>query len=299
MKKRVVILGVPFSFGSDIKGPETAPDYIRNEGLVETLEGLGYSVDDWGNVEAGRDAPEEYHGKMKHCNEVVSVCGAVAGKVEDIVADDAVPLILGGDHSITIGVAAGLRKAKTDVGLICFDAHGDFNTELTSITENIHGMVVSACVGIGDEALAACLDICPKVEQGNVAMIGLRNTDPEERKKLKESRINIFTMEDIDLRGMGEVMHEAIEKLSHCSDGVHVSFDMDVVDDREAPGVSLPVHGGLSYRETHLAMELLSDSELVTSMDMVEVNPGCDMRNTTSHLAVEFIASLFGKRIIE
>lgn len=299
MDKNVAVLGVPFSFGSDIKGPEAAPDHIRNEGLVETLEGLGYSVEDRGNIEAGSGAPEEYHGKMKHLNEVLSVCGSVAGKVEDIIEDGAVPLVLGGDHSITIGVTAGLRRARTDIGLICFDAHGDYNTEITSITENIHGMVVSACVGIGNEVLAGCLDICPKVEQGNVAMIGLRNTDPEERKKLKESRINIFTMEDIDLMGMGEVIRQAIEKLSHCSDGVHVSFDMDVVDEREAPGVSLPVHGGLSYRETHLAMELLSDSELVTSMDMVEVNPGCDIRNTTSHLAVEFIASLFGKRIIE
>ena len=297
-KKKVAILGVPVYFGADTKGVELGPECIRNASLSEALEGLGFEVVDLGNVTVEEESSEPADPRIKHVREVVSACEAVSERVTEIVEEGSIPLVLGGDHSLTIGVLAGIRRIKDNIGMVYFDAHGDYNTASTTITKDAHGMVVSACVGLGNGPLANCGGICPKLEQENIVMIGLRDIDPLEKENLMKSRIHIFTMEDIDLIGMREVINQTIERLSHCSDGIYVSFDLDVVDSKEAPGVSVPVHGGISYRETHLAMELLHKSGLPSFMDVVEVNPNLDVRDTTSRLAVEFICSLLGKRII-
>jgi len=213
------------------------------------------------------------------------------------VSDGWLPLVLGGDHSISLGTLTGVTRHRS-VGVVWLDAHGDFNTAETSPSGNIHGMVLSALAGYGDERLVGLDGRRPKVDPRNVALIGVRELDPEERSLIRESAIQVYTMHDVDRVGLPRAVELALDRMDSSLDGVHVSLDLDVVDPLQAPGVGTPVLGGLSYRETHLALELLAAGPRIVSMDVVEVNPILDARNATARLAVEFILSALGKRIL-
>jgi arginase len=221
----------------------------------------------------------------------------LCSRVQEIVDLGLFPVILGGDHSISLGSVAGVTQRRS-VGVIWLDAHGDFNTGDTSPSGNIHGMVLAAIGGLGDERLVALGGHHPKVELGNIVLVGVRELDPGERDLLRKAGVLTFTMHEIDRQGLAAVVDQAIERAGAGVDGIHLSLDLDVVDPMQAPGVGTPVLGGLSYRETHLAMELLAESSKLSSMDVVEVNPVLDNHNETARLAMQLTLSALGKRIM-
>jgi arginase len=222
--------------------------------------------------------------------------------VVDVLKRRSVPVVLGGDHSIAMGTMAGVtrfhRERKEKVGLVWFDAHADSNTAETTPTGNIHGMPLAVVLGLGAPELVNLAGACPMVDGSRAAVVGLRDVDPAERANVKASGIGAFTMRDVDERGMRAVMEDAIRRATNGTAGVHVSFDLDAMDPEEAPGVGTPSPGGLSYREAHLAMEMLADTGKVISVELVEVNPILDHRNGTARLGVELLASLLGKKIL-
>jgi arginase len=296
----IAIIGVPVDLGAGRRGVDMGPSAIRYAGLKERLEGLGHRLRDLGNVavpiaeQIELPAPGE---TLRYLAALVEINRALAGQVAAIVDSGAFPLILGGDHSLAIGSVNGLARGRR-IGLIWVDAHADFNTAETTPSGNIHGMSVAALTGRGHPALAALLGTGPVLRDTDVALVGIRDVDQQERAALRESGLHIFTMHDIDRRGLAIVMEEAITRVSADTDGFHVSFDMDALDPTEAPGVGTPVLGGISYREAHLAMELVSASGQLIGLDLVEVNPILDARNVTADLAVQFALSALGKRIL-
>lgn len=292
---QLTIMGVPSNLGSGHEGVENGPEALRKASLVKTLRGHSIDAVDGGDVRPAEKSPEE--NGVKNLSAVAATCESVAEAVARRIDENRRIVVLGGDHSVSIGVLAGVRKVFKDVGMIYFDAHGDFNTERTSPSGRPHGMVVSSCVGLGPEPLVNCAFPGAKVGQEDTVVIGLRDVDPEERKNLRDSRIHTFTMEEVDLVGMRTVMERALRALAHCRDGVFVSFDFDVMDSLEAPGVSLPVRGGLNYREAHLAMEMIQRSGMPIFADFVELNPLRD-DGSTAELGVNLIATLFGKRVL-
>ncbi len=221
---------------------------------------------------------------------------------EKALAEGYVPLVLGGDHSIAIGSISGIashfRKQSKRIGLLWLDAHGDMNTPESSPSGNVHGMPMAAVTGYGPPELVDLMGFHPKVEPRNVALVGIRDLDARERRLMKESGVHVFTMRDVDERGMREVMSEAIRFASDDTDGVAVSLDMDFVDPTDAPGVGTPVRGGVTYREAHLAMEMIADSEAMVSLEVVEINPVIDLHNKTALLGVEMVCSGLGKKIL-
>lgn len=236
--------------------------------------------------------------KMKYLAEVKEMAGLLGEQVHRAAAGGRFPLVLGGDHSIAIGTLAGLTGHRGNLGLIWFDAHGDLNTEETTPSGNIHGMALAAAIGRGGFTLADIPGAGPFIRKENVVIIGARDLDPGEREFIRAEGIRCFTMHEIDRMGIHAVMEQAIAIAGDGTDGVHVSFDLDVLDPLEACGVGTPVPGGLNYREAHYAMELLAESGLATSLELVEVNPLLDPSRRTSRLAVELAASLLGKRIL-
>ncbi|EJY56566.1 arginase [Alicyclobacillus hesperidum URH17-3-68] len=297
--KEIHIIGVPSDYGQNRRGVDMGPSAIRYAGLKEKLERLGYRVRDLGDVMV--PTPETRHiehQKLKYLKEVVSVCEALAERVRDAVGSGYTPVILGGDHSIAMGSLAGMAAAKKQFGVIWFDAHGDMNTDETTPSGNIHGMPLAASIGIGHEALTGLFGIRPKVQPENVVLVGARSIDPPEAELIRQSGVHVFTMADIDRMGMDAVMRKAIELAATGTDGIHLSLDLDGLDPMFAPGVGTPVNGGVTYREGHLAMELLSESGTLLSVDVVEVNPILDHRNQTGRMAVELVESLFGKRVL-
>ncbi|MDA8442237.1 MAG: arginase, partial [Peptococcaceae bacterium] len=221
------------------------------------------------------------------------LCTMVAGAARD----GRIPLVIGGDHSIGIGTLAGMAQVKQRLGVLWFDTHGDANSPRTTSSGNIHGMPLAVSLGVGDDKLVAVGGSGHKIQAENVVLIGIRNLDQEEREFLRQTRVTVFTMRDIDQLGMKEVMRRALDIVTEDTDGVHVSFDLDVIDPTEAPGVGTPVSGGINYREAHLAMELVAESGIMSSMEVAEVNPILDTRNKTAELAVGLISSAFGKSI--
>jgi arginase len=222
--------------------------------------------------------------------------------VDRAVREDRFPLVLGGDHSVAVGTVAGVshayRQQDKKIGVIWVDAHADMNTPETSPSGNVHGMPLACCIGEGPAELTGILGYAPKVQPRNVVLVGIRDVDLSERSRVRASGINVFTMRDIDERGMRDVMEEALALAGADAAGVHLSLDMDAVDPDEAPGVGTPVRGGITYREAHLAMEIVCDSGQLTSMEVVEVNPVLDAANRTALLAVELVLSALGKRIL-
>jgi arginase len=302
-QSNIAIIGAPMDLGAGRRGVDMGPSAVRLAGLNEKLAALGYAVEDLGNVLV--DQPEslpEGRSNARYLPQIAHTCGRLAALVEKAAGDGKVPLVLGGDHSIAIGTVAGMsrhfRKRNRKLGLIWIDAHADMNTPESSPSGNIHGMPLACCMGLGPAELTQMAGYSPAVEPGAVAILGLRSVDEIERLNVRETGVHAFTMRDIDERGMHAVIADAIRFASSETGGFHLSFDMDAVDPSDAPGVGTPVRGGITYREAHLAMELVCDSGLMASMEVVEVNPVIDEANRTALLAVELVMSALGKRIL-
>ncbi len=296
---RVRLLGVPMDLGSARRGTDMGPSAIRAAGLEAKLEALGHEVTDAGNVFSHEPETRKVRDEgARFAHEIARTCQTLARRVEDAVSKERFPLILGGDHAIAIGTGAGVHAAGHEIGLLWIDAHSDFNTPETSPSGNVHGMPVSALTGRGDALLVGIGEAAAKVKEENIAMVGVRSVDRKERQAIEDAGITVFTMRDIDELGMRGVMTQALEIVTDGTDWLHVSLDMDVVDPEHAPGVGTPVKGGTTYRETHLAMEMIADTEAMGSMEIVEVNPILDEHNKTAELAVELAQSAFGKAIL-
>ena len=304
MDQTVRVLGVPMDLGADRRGVDMGPSAIRYAGLADKLERIGQRCVDGGDIAVphpeGRDPDSNGFpsGRAKYATETREVCEDVATAVSATVDDGEFPLVLGGDHSIAIGTAAGVAD-DANTGIVWFDAHGDFNTPETTPSGNVHGMPLAAILGIGPFADIAWAHT-PRVRPENVALVGTRNLDDSERDVIRESPVSAYTMTDIDERGITDIVEEAVDIATQDVEQVHVSFDMDCLDPDEAPGVGTPVRGGISYREAHAAMELLHShaGPRLCSFEMVEVNPILDQHNRTAELATELIASALGKRIL-
>ncbi len=279
------------------------PSAIRLAGLNEKLAQLGHDVHDLGNVviDQAENLPPG-PANARYLPQIAHTCERAALLVDGALADHKMPLVLGGDHSVAMGSVAGVaahyRKTNEKIGLIWIDAHADMNTPETSPSGNVHGMPLAALIGLGAKELTHIAGFAPKVDPENVAIVGLRSVDDQEAETVRRTGVHAFTMRDIDERGMRAVMQEAIAYATAGTAGFHLSFDMDAVDPYEAPGVGTAVRGGITYRESHLAMEIVSDSGKMTSMEVVEVNPVIDSANRTALLAVELVMSALGKRIL-
>lgn len=297
-RKPVDIIGVPLDLGASRRGTDMGPSAIRYARLRESVTGLAPAVVDLGNLEVPVAETRESVGHVKYLDEIASVCEELARVVADSLGKDHVPVVLGGDHSIAMGTLAGHALVGSEIGVIWIDAHADFNTPETSPSGNIHGMPLAASVGLGEERLVRIGRTGRKVPEERVAIVGVRSIDPGERDLLRASRVTVITMKDVDEMGMAEAIRRAVAVASAGGGkGIHVSFDLDAIDPMIAPGVGTPVPGGLSYREAHLALELLAETGAVRSWEFVEVNPILDSGNRTAQTAVALIQSALGKRI--
>lgn len=299
----VHLIGVPIDLGAGRRGVDMGPSALRIAGLYERLTRLGYTVVDAGNVAAPiPEATEPGNPDARFLDEIARVNQAVSDSVLQALDAGAVPLVLGGDHSISIGSIAGsatwARRAEDEIGLLWFDAHADMNTPDSTPSGNIHGMPLAVALGYGDPELVQLLGWSPKVRPEKTVLIGARDVDRGERLLIRESGIRVFTMREIDEVGIVAVLEEAMAIVTDGTIGFHVSWDMDFVDPSFAPGVGTPVKGGVDYREGHLALELVSDTDGMIAMDLVEANPILDERNRTGVLGMELILSAFGKTIL-
>ncbi|MGM0644552.1 MAG: arginase [Thermodesulfobacteriota bacterium] len=296
VKKSIRIIGVPMDFGQLHRGVDMGPAAVRYTKLVTSLRELGHTVDDFGDIEVPvRDPGDDEKGKV-YTEEIARICEAIYHEGRKAVAEDRFPLFLGGDHSIAMGAAGGVSH-EANTGLLWIDAHADFNTPETSPSGNIHGMPLAALTGEGDPRLVNIGRPGAKIDPENVVIIGIRSLDEQEKNRLKKSGITVFTMRDIDEQGISSVVNKALMKFVHMK-RLHISLDMDALDPEEAPGVGTPVPGGLSYREAHLLMEIISDTGKLSSLDLVEINPILDQRNKTAMLAVDLVVSALGKSIL-
>lgn len=289
--------------GAGRRGVDMGPSAIRIAGLNQAIALLGFEVTDAGNVHVHPpEAVEEMNPRARYLSQIAAAVEELAVMTEAALDEDALPVVLGGDHSIAIGSVAGLaahhRKRNKRVGMIWLDAHADSNTPETSPSGNIHGMPLAVLLGHGPRALTNVAGFAPKILPEDTAIIGVRSIDPGERALLKSLGIRVFTMSELDERGMADVILEAIEITSSSTAGLHVTMDMDFLDPFYAPGVGTPERGGATYREGHLAMEKLAASGRVLSVELTEVNPVFDTANQTALLAVELILSALGKKIL-
>lgn len=293
----VRIIGVPIDLGQTRRGVDMGPSAIRYAQLHERIRAIGHGVEDAGNVFVPlMESAQLQDKKLRFLPEVMAVAKRTAEVVEASLREGRVPLILGGDHSLAVGSIAGVLRVKPKTAIFWFDAHGDFNTRETTPSGNIHGMAFSSAMGVAGAELAVDGELKP-VPAARGVLIGARSLDPGERENIKRIGIHAFTMHELDKYGMKEVISQALDR-TRDAEAIHISFDMDVVDPLEAPGVGTPVRGGIDYREAHLAMELLAESGKVCSMDLVEVNPILDEANRTAELAAELCASALGSRIL-
>ena len=296
--KKVRIVGVPLDLGADRRGIDMGPDALRNDGLVQQIEALGIEVEDTGNVYVPRlTAGPPANPKLKHYEDVLCACRKVRDFVGQALDDGYFPLAIGGDHSIAMGTTAALSRRYRKIGVLWIDAHGDFNTEETTISGNIHGMSLATACGRGSPNLVGQLGRSSVAEE-HCVLIGARDLDPLEREALKKSKVAVFTMRDIDELGMYKVMKKALKIACDGTDALHVSFDLDSMDPLDAPGVGTPVQGGITYREAHLAMEMISECGKLKSLEVVELNPILDRYNNTGKLAIGLITSALGKKIL-
>jgi arginase len=303
MKKQVKIIGVPMDLGAGRRGVDMGPSAIRIAGLNQAIAFQGFEVADAGNVHV--HPPESMtatNPRAHYLKEIAEASEELARLVEATLEEGAIPVVLGGDHSIAVGSVAGVssyyRKQDQKIGIVWLDAHSDVNTPESSPSGNIHGMPLAALLGRGAKELTHIAGFAPKVLPENTVIIGARSVDPPERELLKNLNIRVITMSELDERGMATVMKEAVEIASNGTVGFHVTMDMDFIDPFYAPGVGTPERGGATYRESHLAMEKLADSGKVLSVEITEVNPLYDTSNQTATLAVELILSALGKKII-
>jgi arginase len=301
--KKIYLIGVPLDLGQSRRGVDMGPSAVRVAGLEARLEALGHFVEDGGNVAvAMAELKKEGNPSAKYLKEITATCTKSAELVVKTLEAGKIPMILGGDHSVAAGTVSGVaefyRRASKKVGLIWIDAHSDINTPDTSPSGNVHGMPLAALLGLGPSELGNIYEFSPKVNPENCVLFGLRDVDGTERANIRRAGITVITMRDIDERGMRATMEEALRMASHGTAGYHVSLDMDWIDPEDAPGVGTPVRGGATYREAHLAMEIMADHGGMLSFEIVEVNPVLDEKNRTADLAVELALSAFGKKIL-
>jgi arginase len=299
----VHVLGVPMDLGSGRRGVDMGPSAIRIAGLDDRLVELGHKVIDDGDIVIKNiEELKVVNEKARYLPEIARAAGALAKKIDRIMTLGHFPLVLGGDHSIAVGTVSGIaafaQSRGKKIGLLWVDAHGDINTPETSPSGNIHGMPLAALLGFGASELTGVAGPAPKVDPANVALVGIRSLDAGEKKRLNESGVQVHTMSEIDRHGVDIVMKKALARVTDGTDYVHVSFDLDAVDPTVAPGVGTPVKGGLDYREAHLVMEVIADHGVMTSLEMVEVNPILDHGNASAAFAVELVQSAFGKKIL-
>ena len=297
------IIGVPLDLGGNRRGVDMGPSALRIAGLAERLGSLGVRVVDEGDIVT--PIPEKKTAgdpRKKYIREIARVCDRLYRISLGVLHSGGIPVVLGGDHSLSAGSVAAtadfLRKEDKPLGLLWVDAHGDMNTPASSDSGNVHGMPLAALLGPEPAELARIGGFSPKVRPEHTVLIGIRNLDDREKEIVREARVHVFTMKDIDRNGIAEVVEQAIAIAGNGTGGIHVSFDLDVCDPTIAPGVGTPVKGGLDYREAHMVMEIVADSGLLRALDLVEVNPILDDRNTTAALAAEVAASALGQKIL-
>lgn len=292
------VIGVPVDLGADRRGVDMGPSALRYAALNEQLTAIGHTVRDLGNVEVpDLESVPEGPRRAKYLQPIAAMSESLADRVSAAMGEGFFPLVLGGDHSVSVGSVAGVSQHRK-VGIIWLDAHADFNTPETSPSGNMHGMVLAAIAGQGAPEWVNVGRPGAKVSPRNIALIGTREVDPGERELLLANGVNVFTMHDVDRLGLPNVVDLAVERVMSGVDALHVSLDMDVVDPMQAPGVGTPVLGGFNFREAHLAMEMLSSTGRMVSMDVVEVNPVLDTHNETAQLGVQLTMSAMGKRIL-
>lgn len=300
---KIRIVGIPLDLGQERRGVDMGPSAVRAAGLNAELMKLGHEVEDAGNIHV--KIPEMQHygdQRAKYLNEITEISRQSAHLIYQTLEEGYFPVSLGGDHSMAIGTQAGVSKYYRDrkkaIGCIWLDAHADMNTPETSPSGNVHGMPFAATLGFGPESLTKLFGYKPKIRAKHCILIGARNLDARERGLVKNSGIHVFTMRDVDEQGVGAVMEKSLRIASRGTAGYVVSFDMDVVDPAEAPGVGTPVRGGITYREAHLAMEMIADSGKMLGLELVEINPIIDIHNRTAILGVGLMSSALGKKIL-
>ena len=302
--RSVHIIGVPLDLGANRRGVDMGPSAFRIAGLGERIAALGHSSVDKGDLPAPiPETQEQRDERKKYVRDIAKVCQKLYQTALMSLEEGAMPLVLGGDHSLAAGsVAAAAEWAKKTkdlpIGLLWVDAHGDMNTPSTSLSGNVHGMPLAALLGPEPAELARIGGFTPKVLPAHTVILGVRNLDDREKVAVRDSHVHVFTMKDIDRQGIAAIVEQAVNLAGNGTAGIHVSFDMDVCDPSIAPGVGTPVKGGLNYREAHMVMEIVADSGLLTSLDMVELNPTLDMQNTTAELGTELVLSALGMKIL-
>jgi len=302
--RTIRILGVPLDLGASRRGVDMGPSAMRVAGLEARLEALGHQVSDGGNILVEIAETQTLGNKSaRYLNEITETCTRTAEAVVKALEEGMTPLLLGGDHSLAAGSVSGVaefyRRKGEKIGVLWIDAHSDINTPGTSPSGNVHGMPLAALLGLGPEPLSTIFGYAPKIAAENTVLIGVRDIDAAERENIRRAGVaHVYTMRDIDERGMRAVMEEALRAAGDGTAGYHVSLDMDWIDPEDAPGVGTPVRGGATYREAHLAMEILADDGRLLSFEIVEVNPVIDEHNRTADLAVELACSAFGKKIL-
>ncbi|WP_033542032.1 arginase [Planococcus sp. CAU13] len=300
-KLNVSIIGVPMDHGQNRRGVDMGPSAIRYAGVVERIESLGHTVKDEGDIQIGHaNGSIDTDTNLRNLSVITEAMETLSEKVQAVTETGNFPLVLGGDHSIAIGTLAGISPNHENLGVIWYDAHADMNTSDTSPSGNIHGMPLAASFGHGHEKLTGIRGFAPKVKPENIVIIGARSVDPGERELIRERGIKVYSMHEIDKMGMNFVIEDTIRYLKEerGTDGVHLSLDLDGIDPLYTPGVGTPVPGGISYRESHLAMEMLYDAGIITSAEFVEVNPILDEKNRTADVAVALIGSLLGEKLL-
>ncbi len=300
---RIRMIGVPLDLGASRRGVDMGPSTLRIAHLAKRLRELGHEIEDIGNLRVpDRASIPGISTPLGFLPTITEVSRDLAAATAQAVRDGFAPLVLGGDHSLGAGSVAGVSTAMAErrqrLGLLWLDAHGDLNTPDSTLSGNVHGMPVAHLLGHGDEGMARIACPWPAIRPGNVALVGIRDLDPAEREHARRFGVRVFTMREVDERGLKAVMEEALGLAGEGTDGIHASLDMDWIDPGEAPGVGTPVRGGATYREAHLAMEMLADTARVVSMDVVEINPVLDHLNKTAELAVGLVGSAFGLRIL-
>src|SRR5271157_3605306 len=301
--KKIRVIGVPLDLGQSRRGVDMGPSAVRVAGLEARLEALGHVVEDAGNIAVAiPEQKKEGHPNAKYLKEITATCTKHAELVLKTLEAGKTPLVLGGDHSVAVGTVSGVseffHRQHQKLGLLWIDAHADINTPESSPSGNVHGMPLAAIMGLGPAELANIFGFSPKISPENCVLVGVRDIDAAEKENVRKAGIEVYTMRDIDERGMRTVIEEALRAAGRGTAGYHVSLDMDWVDPEDAPGVGTPVRGGATYREAHLAMEIIADHGRMLSFEIVEVNPVIDEHNQTADLAVELALSAFGKKIL-
>lgn len=301
MNKTVEIIGAPSTFGQRKLGVNFGPDAIRYAGIVARIEAIGLTVKDSGNINVPELNLNKFNSEqqgLRNLEEIIETSETLSQSVSNSLSNNHFPLILGGDHSIAIGSISGVSKHYENLGVIWYDAHGDLNIPEESPSGNIHGMPLRILAGDGDDKLVNIANYAPKVKPENIVLIGMRDLDVGERQYIKDNNIKTYTMAEVDRYGIKQVIEETIDYLKEKTDGIHLSLDVDALDPVETPGTGTRVLGGLTYRESHFALEFLHNSNLVTSMDLVEVNPLIDHNNDTAEQAVGLVGSFFGETLL-